>query len=95
MTNRQNCKQLKTVFCKNFSFERNIFHYSGIQEHRDADKLVNALEHIKNIEAHKNASGIFEEYSLEELHKILVEENWCSADDLKGVVNDFLEIHGI
>lgn len=55
---------------------------------------MHALEHIKNIEARKNASGIFEEYSLEELHKILVEEKWCSVDDFKGVVNDFLEIYG-
>lgn len=47
------------------------------------------------MEPRLNESGFFEEYSLEELYKILVESKWCSAVDLREVVKDFMETYGM
>lgn len=66
----------------------------GIQAHRNSDSLICALEHIKSMECRMDDSGIFEDYTLEDLQHILVETNEYPIDDFNQLVGKFIQKHG-
>uniref|UniRef100_K1R211 Baculoviral IAP repeat-containing protein 2 n=1 Tax=Magallana gigas TaxID=29159 RepID=K1R211_MAGGI len=66
----------------------------GIEAHRDSNKLMNAVDHIDSMRSRLDDSGFPQEYSYEELHHIVVEENKYPFEDFERVVGKCLESSG-
>ncbi|XP_052721826.1 uncharacterized protein LOC128192861 isoform X2 [Crassostrea angulata] len=66
----------------------------GIEAHRESNKLINAVDHIDSMRSRLDDSGFPQEYSYEELHHIVVEENKYSFEDFERVVGKCLESSG-
>ncbi|XP_011442456.3 uncharacterized protein [Magallana gigas] len=66
----------------------------GIEAHRDSNKLINAVDHIDSMRSRLDDSGFPQEYSYEELHHIVVEENKYTFEDFERVVGKCLENSG-
>lgn len=66
----------------------------GIEAHRDSNKLINAVDHIDSMRSRLDDSGFPQEYSYEELHHLVVEENKYPFEDFERVVGKCLESSG-
>lgn len=85
------------VFCSILllqHFHIDILCLPGIEAHRDSNKLINAVDHIDSMSSRLDDSGFPREYSYEELHHIVVEENKYPYEDFERVVGKCLESSG-
>lgn len=93
----QTLNRTADVFCSIFLllyFHIDILCLPGIEAHRDSDKLMNAVDHIDSMSSRLDDSGFPQEYSYEELHHIVVEENKYPFEDFERVVGKCLESSG-
>lgn len=93
----QTLNRIADVFCSILLllyFHIDILCLPGIEAHRDSDKLMNAVDHIDSMSSRLDDSGFPQEYSYEELHHIVVEENKYPFEDFERVVGKCLESSG-
>lgn len=93
----QTLNRIAVVFCSILllqHFHVDILCLPGIEAHRDSNKLMNAVDHIDSMSSRLDDSGFPQEYSYEELHHIVVEENKYPFEDFERVVGKCLESSG-
>lgn len=93
----QTLNRIAAVFCSILLllyFHFDIFYFIGIEAHRDSNNLMNAVDHIDSMRSRLDDSGFPQEYSYEELHHVVVEENKYPFEDFERVVGKCLESSG-